>query len=258
MNPKARILSLLTVALFLALPGSAVANVQITEIMYDLKGNDSGREWIEITNTGSGPVDISQYRFFEGDTNHKLTSHMGSTVLQPGSSAIIADNAEKFKADWPSYTGALFDSAFSLSNNGESIAIKNASLAIEDSTSYTSALGGKGDSGSLQRTGESYVSGLPTPGLFGGEIKPVPRPAPSPSAQKSTRASSTKQLEKTTSRTSTPQANENSETDFSLYFYLLGVAAIAGIGVAGSVYARSSRRGYAETKSIADEFEILE
>jgi hypothetical protein len=142
------------------------ADVQITEIMYDVSGTDTGREWIEVTNIGDTTIDISGYRLFENNVNHALTNAGGTGVLQPGGSAIVADDATKFKIDWPSYAGSLFDSSFSLSNTGEPLVIKDDSLNVLDSATYDSGMGATGDGNSLQRKGSSFVAGTPTPGAY--------------------------------------------------------------------------------------------
>ena len=42
-----------------AVPSLVSAGVEIREIMYDVSGADTGREWIEIINTGGEPVDAA-------------------------------------------------------------------------------------------------------------------------------------------------------------------------------------------------------
>src|SRR3989338_2889840 len=126
-NAPMRIFSLFVLVIFF--PAFAHASVVFTEIMYDVSGTDTGREWVEITNTGTVSVDVSWYKFFEANTNHALVLISSSGTLQAGSSAVIADDATKFKIDWPSYAGTLFDSSFSLSNTGESIALRDGALA---------------------------------------------------------------------------------------------------------------------------------
>ena len=93
----------------------AESSLKITEIMYDLPGSDSGREWIEVYNAGASDIDLSLFKFFEANTNHGLAP-AGSSILSAGALAVIADNPEKFSIDWPSYNGLIFDSSFSLSN----------------------------------------------------------------------------------------------------------------------------------------------
>ena len=40
-------------------------DVVINEIMYDLSGSDTDREWIEIYNKGTSSIDLAEWRFQE-------------------------------------------------------------------------------------------------------------------------------------------------------------------------------------------------
>lgn len=124
--------------LFFLLPLFASASLEITKVEYDAPGTDKGREWVEVTNTGPHDVSLEGYRFFEGGVHHKLSLVQGSWTLKASSSAIIADNAEVYKEEHPHYTGTLIDSAFSLSNTGESLALKRGGVVVA-STTYVAA-----------------------------------------------------------------------------------------------------------------------
>jgi len=81
--------------LFTALP--TVADVVFTEWMYS--GADG--EFIEITNTGSRPVDLAGWSFDDerGEAGHFLLSDLG--ILAPGQSAVLTEaDAEAFRAAW--------------------------------------------------------------------------------------------------------------------------------------------------------------
>ena len=78
-----------------------------SEVMYDVSGTDSGREWIELQNTGSTPVDLTSLKLFEANTNHSLVESQGSATLAAGGFAIIADDPAKFKVDWPNFAGVI-------------------------------------------------------------------------------------------------------------------------------------------------------
>lgn len=152
------------------IPKMVFGNVVINEIMYDLEiGADGGREWVEVLNNSDTSVDLTGWKIFEEGTNHKLTLTQGNISLSPNGYAIIADNSEKFLLDNPSYSGTLFDSAFSLSNSGENLALKNKDLTIVEEVNYTSSWGANGNGRTLQRenpNGATWGSGNPTPGAI--------------------------------------------------------------------------------------------
>ncbi len=141
-------------------------SVSITEIMYDIEGSDSGREWIEIYNNTGSAVDLTKYKFLENNTLHAISHIEGNLALPSGSYAIIADNPANFLADNPSFSKAhLYDSSFSLSNSGEALAIKDADGNTTFEINYNVSLGAMGDGKSLQLNKSStWVSALPTLG----------------------------------------------------------------------------------------------
>ncbi len=159
-------LSLLVFIGFVVLPSYTHASVQITEIMYDVSGSDTGREWIEITNTGTSAVDVSGFKFFEANTNHSLTLTAGSSVLQPGTSALIINDITKFALDWPTFVGTLLKSSFSLSNTGETLILKDGTLAVQDTATYDSSMGADDNGDSLHRSSVTFVPAIPSPGIY--------------------------------------------------------------------------------------------
>lgn len=136
--------------------------------MYDLaEGSDSSREWIEIFNAGSIAVMLSDWRLFEADANHRIGAYEGGESIPMGAYAIIADDPDAFRVDHPNFSGLLFDSAFSLSNTGEVLVLRDQELVDKDSVSYEQAQGGAGDGNSLQRTSVAasvFAPSPPTPG----------------------------------------------------------------------------------------------
>ncbi len=139
--------------------------LEITEVMYDTEGSDTDREWIEIYNNEGSALDISTYKLFEANVNHSLTLVQGDKNLPSGGYAVIVQNKDKFKIDWPNFTGPIFDSSFSLSNDGENIAIKDFNLNIVSELNYNSGMGASGDGKSLQKVNNTWQSTLPTLGL---------------------------------------------------------------------------------------------
>lgn len=161
----------------LALAHLVYANVVINEIMYDISGTDTGREWIEVANIDGAPVPLADWKLFEANTNHALTPVVGNGTLPVGGFAVIADNTDKFLIDFPSFTGLLFDSSFSLSNTGEALILRDETLGDRDSVLYTNVWGAEGDGNSLQKSegGENgWVSALPTPGAHNSVSATLP------------------------------------------------------------------------------------
>jgi hypothetical protein len=166
-SPNRGGLSIVLFACLFFIPTFSNAQVMMTEVMYDLEGTDTGREWVEIYNAGSVGVDLADWKLYEANTNHRLTAVSASVIPAQGF-AIIADNTAKFLTDNPSFSGVLFDSVFSLSNEGETLVLRDGSGADIDTFSYTSALGAVGDGMSLQKSGSSWTSALPTIGALTG------------------------------------------------------------------------------------------
>ncbi len=149
--------------LFLILPN--ISALIINEIMYDLAGYDSDREWTEIYNDESIALNLTGWKFFESGTNHLLSLISGSFILNPGDYAIISENDAQFLLDNSGFSGvALFDSSFSLSNSGETLAIKNNPSEIINSITYSSNDGANGDGNSLQFCDGIWRGASPTPG----------------------------------------------------------------------------------------------
>jgi hypothetical protein len=254
-------------------PAIALASVQFTEIMYDAPGADTGREWIEITNTGQSSVDIAGYKLFESGVNHNLTLVQGTTTLEAGESAIITDNPTKFLADYPAYTGAIFKSPFSLLNTSGSFALKDKTLAVVDSVSYTVAMGAAGDGNSLHLNGVSWVPGAPNPGSNAPSekiVKPAAASdaaAPATSTKTSTKISTKKSTAVKASKPKTPTAVSGIPSTLGasplladvppIYWYALGFLSIVTLCIAAVMYARPMlQKRASETDSESAEFEL--
>ena len=153
-------------SIILLTPWMAHASVIFTEIMYAPDGADATHEWVEVCNTGADTVDIGAWKFFEADTNHGLTLVRGASTLATHECAVIADNANVFGGDYPSYTDALFDSAFSLHNSGETLVLKDSGGVIVDTLTYTSSSGADNDGQTLHRSNGVLTAAAPTPGVY--------------------------------------------------------------------------------------------
>ena len=154
----------LLVIIWAATPLAVSAVVEISEIMYDLPGGDSDREWIEIWNNGTTAINLTEWKFVEANVNHGIVFSRGSETVALGGFAIIADSPEKFLTDYPNFSGNLFDSSFSLGNTSEHLALKNGDTIVNEVT-YSSEWGAAGDGNSLQKISGQWKVGTPTPGV---------------------------------------------------------------------------------------------
>jgi len=214
----------------LTVPVVGYASARITEIMYDLPGTDTGREWVEVENTGSDDISFAKWKFFEANTNHGLVLFQGNATTSASGFAVIADNPAKFLADNPSYSGALFGSSFSLSNTGETLELKFENASIFQ-VSYVSSAGAAGDGNSLQLVNGVWQAAAPTPGAAPGGS------AASGTVSSSTPASTESGVATTTEQTalepSPPPANKGgSAWTFTPQLYVN--AFVPARGVAGA------------------------
>ena len=162
-------LILLAILLSLIIPRTLNAGVVITEIMYDLPGADAGREWIEVYNTNDFDVDLSQYRFFRNNVNHRIGIYDPDEAdlphtLPSGQYAVIADGPPNFLVDNPDFSGILYNSSFTLRDGGEKLSIVNPDGDIVYSVHYEPEWGARATGNSLQFNGDEWIPAVPTPG----------------------------------------------------------------------------------------------
>lgn len=162
---------LILLFVLLVLSPKLIFAMRINEIMYDVAGTDTGREWIEIYNNTANSIDFSKWKVLENAVNHSVKIISGASIIPAGGYAIIADNDVNFLADNPNFAGVLFDSAFSLTNTiGETISLIDPSGNKVDEITYSESIGAKGDGNSLQLHEGFLIAAKPTPG-FENETK---------------------------------------------------------------------------------------
>jgi hypothetical protein len=149
--------------LSLIFPYFASAELMISEIMYDSEGTDAGVEWLEIYNNGGDAVDVSSWHFFENNVHHGLFPE-NFKLLEPGAYAVIVQDSSKIKSIFGNTN--FIKSSFSLSNEGESLALSDPDKKITDTLSYTVNDGANGNGKSLQRINNLLKESMPT---FGKE-----------------------------------------------------------------------------------------
>ena len=151
------------IILLLLLP-IATAQIEITEIMYDLPGADGKREWIEIHNTGN-ETDISDWRFFENGQHHKFKNFTDNLIIGTGEYAVIVNKPEAFLND-TNFTGKIIDSSWSsLANSGELLVLRTSKDGpVVVNITYLPTNASDGNGASLQLINESWQACNPTPG----------------------------------------------------------------------------------------------
>lgn len=176
------------IILLLCFAHVATAQVSISEIMYDPEGSDAGHEWVAVVNQGSEKVDLLQCKFVEGGSNHNITDVQKGALLGAGEYAVIADNAQTFLSDHPSFSGIVVDSSFSLKNTGETLAFKMPNGIVSDTVTYAGGMGAAGDGNSLQKIAGMWVAKAPS---FGGANSSVSTASTPSSASSGTVSSPT-------------------------------------------------------------------
>lgn len=151
-------------ATFFLITTNQVLALKLTEVQFDPSGSDTDREWVEVYNDTANVIDFSKYKFFEANTNHSITA-LSATTLEAGEYAVVIQDAAKFFADYPNFTGKAFTSSFSLSNTGEALAFKTASGAVADSYTYNPSASGAGNGLSEQLVNGTWAKGAASPGL---------------------------------------------------------------------------------------------
>lgn len=143
--------------------------ILIIEVMYDYPGADTKHEWIEIYNSASQPTNLSGWKLREEGTDHQLSLIKGEFVLQPQQYAVIADDSLTFLADnhysnLTLFNSTLFESSFSLSNNGEELVLKDKEGNLIFNLTYNPILGAGGNNRTLCFLNNAWQEGLATPG----------------------------------------------------------------------------------------------
>src|SRR5579872_6665383 len=102
-------LSIIPIILIFA-PAFARADggLSFSEIMYDVPGTDTGREWVEVQNSSASAIDLTTASLQQGGSKHGISANSGGSVLSAGDYAIIASDPNKFLIDWPNFSGKLF------------------------------------------------------------------------------------------------------------------------------------------------------
>ncbi|MBI3305474.1 lamin tail domain-containing protein [Candidatus Parcubacteria bacterium] len=192
MHKRSLVLIAVTVAALSAAPASAGAALVFSEIMYDLPGNDTDREWVEVVNCGPDAIAIAtgsgsgSWRFNDG-ANHILNDPVqGSTTLNQNNVLILTADAPTFLAEHPGVPGTVMDTVMNLKNTSSTLQLIDGG-AVVATTAYDSGMGAKGNGRSLERADPCTNPTAPwqegstdggTPGVVAAVAPPPPTPPP--------------------------------------------------------------------------------
>lgn len=129
----------------------ATAALKITQIMYDMYGDDGGEncawEWVEIYNNGGSSVSLSGYVFDDGNGTAHGGSNISSGTIAAGGYAYLYNEDEIDKADFIKVwgkcnaVGVTGWAANGLNNTGDKVGIWSSYASYSgDHSSHSSAL----------------------------------------------------------------------------------------------------------------------
>lgn len=126
---RRRVFALLSLAL--AAPGLRAGDVILNEIMYHPASHQTAEEWVELYNRGAAPVNLAGWRLSAG-----VAFTFPPVVLPAGGHLVVAADAAAFQARYPGVTNFVAGWQGRLSDNGETLTLRNALGQIEDSVAY--------------------------------------------------------------------------------------------------------------------------
>lgn len=123
---KLLLVSMIVIGSFFIFAGVYSADSDILIVEVNAKPT-STHEWIKIWNQGIEPVDLEGWKFWEDNTNHKMTTSTTDSIMMLDEYGAVCQDADQFLFDHPDFAGSIFDSTWgSLNEEGEEIGLKNA------------------------------------------------------------------------------------------------------------------------------------
>jgi hypothetical protein len=122
------------------------AQVVINEVMF--APTAPNKEWFEIYNAGSSPVNIQNWKWRDAaQSNPVRTITAQNVLLNANSYAVICEDSANFRSAFAGVTGIVLQSVGwnALNNTGnENVVLYNSAFQISDSLTYSNTWGGTG------------------------------------------------------------------------------------------------------------------
>jgi hypothetical protein len=93
-------------------------NIIFSEINYKSSASANAGDWIELQNISNNAIDISNWKFRDGDDTHNYNIPL-NTILQPAERLVIVFDSLLFLSRFPGISGFIGQFNFGLSSNGE-------------------------------------------------------------------------------------------------------------------------------------------
>ncbi len=121
--------SQITTAFFSGSPRTPM--VDISEINYNSSPTSDCGDWIELRNSDSAPIDLSDWKLRDELDYHIYTFPVG-TVLQPGEYMVIAEDMLKFNEYYQNVGKVIGPMEFNFGNGGDQIRLLQESVYYQD------------------------------------------------------------------------------------------------------------------------------
>lgn len=123
------------IMMILLLSASVMADVVISQVLYDPTGTESGGEVIELKNTGNSVVDLSDWVISTEASDTDIMIPQGK-FIEPGKTFLIADSGWSTKRDDAEWKEADLEDTMTLGNSDSGIALKDSSGSIMDAVGW--------------------------------------------------------------------------------------------------------------------------
>lgn len=135
-----------------------MANVVISQVLYDPIGTESGGEAIELKNIGSSTIDISDWVIATEASATDVKIPQGK-FIEPGKTFLIADTGWSTKKDNPDWRNADVEDVMTLGNSDSGIALKDSSGNLIDAVGW----------GDAEEIKEGLFEGIPAKSVSPGK-----------------------------------------------------------------------------------------
>lgn len=127
-------------------------HIKISEVFYDAEGSDSGKEFIEIVNTGTKDCNLKGCSLIDGSMNSS-DYIFDDCIIKSGEYLVVVQNFETFSQTFNNIEiDVLSKFSFSLNNSGETIFLKSPDSSVID---YVFIEGGSTDFPATNEWGNS-------------------------------------------------------------------------------------------------------